>query len=750
MFGRYGPPAPGLPLTTLKVQFLAPLCVLLLFFFIGTAVAGDWGKVKEAASAAEPSRLRQDEGPYPPAQPLSSVVSTSPAFLNQVQEIFIAYYQRPADPAGLGWWSQQLAAAGGNLNDIIDAFANSRESSDLYGEITPQNIREVINSIYQALFNRDADQAGLDFYANGFNQGDFTPGTIVLNILDGAQNEDAVAIAHKLYASKLLTRNISPSLGGAAFSRPLNATNPAALDQGLILANEGEGLRATNYQGPTAEIEGRAFLTSVTADFQSFPRSDSISQYVRDFFAVEGDPILTDEAIPATITVLDTNTGAQVLSTAGTEVDLRRGAISALPDQSAGSVSVSIEAIAEADLPGNLPLNYGSTGDGYLIGPSGFIFTEPVRIWLPAEQADSPVDLVILWFDDAREEWVPLITSDIDPAQRRLAAAVFELGYFRVARSALLAGDPLTMGDGWAAGPGAQSGPLGANGDDRHVGGIRLTHRSTLEDQLTRGYQYALCVGGVDYTYPEVPWPDLVGYNVSTGSTVSTNRPLEQTWMSNIPQGQYRIIVSRQRPGDYWNPPGDWEILTDPLTVDVGAYTRVAGGWNYSYELFEGWTEIQDIALRALSSGAVWQSTNDPFWLPTDPATLECNWPEPTVPYGTGDVNITLEWVNTDQLHADLDLHLYGPDGLHLYYSNKSQGALELDRDWLNAVGNATENIYTTGVPAPGEYRVEVDHFSGDLPISGTVRIKVGDSVRTYRLTFDDGNQQEVETFTLN
>jgi hypothetical protein len=40
---------------------------------------------------------------------------------NDVQELSIAYYRRPADPGSLHAWAQRLEAAGGSC--ILDAFA---------------------------------------------------------------------------------------------------------------------------------------------------------------------------------------------------------------------------------------------------------------------------------------------------------------------------------------------------------------------------------------------------------------------------------------------------------------------------------------------------------------------------------------------------------------------------------------------------------------------------------------------------
>ena len=106
-------------------------------------------------------------------------------YLNTVQKVYIGYYQRPADPGGLIYWEAKLEARGGNLNEIVENFANSAESQALYGTIDSSTIGTVVDRIYMALFNH-LDAAGKAYYVNGFNAHTFTAATIMLNILNGA------------------------------------------------------------------------------------------------------------------------------------------------------------------------------------------------------------------------------------------------------------------------------------------------------------------------------------------------------------------------------------------------------------------------------------------------------------------------------------------------------------------------------------------------------------------------------------
>jgi len=62
-----------------------------------------------------------------------------------IQKLFVAYYQRPADPGGQLFWATQLDANGGNIDNIDDQFQSSPESLALYGPINNSTIGTVID-----------------------------------------------------------------------------------------------------------------------------------------------------------------------------------------------------------------------------------------------------------------------------------------------------------------------------------------------------------------------------------------------------------------------------------------------------------------------------------------------------------------------------------------------------------------------------------------------------------------------------
>jgi hypothetical protein len=130
-----------------------------------------------------------------------------------------------------------------------------------------------------------------------------------------------------------------------------------------------------------------------------------------------------------------------------------------------------------------------------------------------------------------------------------------------------------------------------------------------------------------------------------------------------------------------------------------------------------------------------------------DPATLGA----------TGEFQVTLRWHNSESRATDVDLHLYGPN-IHVWYSSKlsSDGSLRLDRDWKSELGDAVENIYQVkdsegkSIPmTPGNYRIEVDHYSGADAMPYEVRVIRGGSVSNFSGTLSSGQTETLMTFTV-
>jgi len=129
-------------------------------------------------------------------------------YTEAVQKLYVAYFSRPADAAGLTYWENIVTANGGNTAAVSTAFANSQEYKDTF---VGQSQYQIINTIYMNLFGRPAEPAGLAYWGQGLINGTFTVAEAVTTIAGAAQGTDATAYANKVAAATAFTTALDTS-----------------------------------------------------------------------------------------------------------------------------------------------------------------------------------------------------------------------------------------------------------------------------------------------------------------------------------------------------------------------------------------------------------------------------------------------------------------------------------------------------------------------------------------------------------
>ena len=137
-------------------------------------------------------------------QTLSNIPVGQGPYDQQVQEMYIAYYGRPADPGGLAYWSTRIADAGGSLSGIIQEFGNSAEADTLYKSLGTQG---AVTALYQQQFGRAPDTGGLNYYVSNINNGTFSLVTVSANIFYGATegSDDKEMLKNKVEVANVFT-----------------------------------------------------------------------------------------------------------------------------------------------------------------------------------------------------------------------------------------------------------------------------------------------------------------------------------------------------------------------------------------------------------------------------------------------------------------------------------------------------------------------------------------------------------------
>ncbi|MYN39734.1 DUF4214 domain-containing protein [Duganella sp. FT109W] len=154
--------------------------------------------------------------------------------LDDIQGLYIAYFNRPADFGGLKFWQNAANAAGG-ITVVADAFAASPEYTEAYAGKT--NF-EIVNQIYLNLFGREAEVDGLVFWSNALENG-LGVGNVAYQIFKGAQNADLEAVNAKVAAATAFYNSLDTTAeiigySGAAANNVVKAWLAGVTDQATL------------------------------------------------------------------------------------------------------------------------------------------------------------------------------------------------------------------------------------------------------------------------------------------------------------------------------------------------------------------------------------------------------------------------------------------------------------------------------------------------------------------------------------
>ena len=102
--------------------------------------------------------------------------------------------------------------------------------------------------------------------------------------------------------------------------------------------------------------------------------------------------------------------------------------------------------------------------------------------------------------------------------------------------------------------------------------------------------------------------------------------------------------------------------------------------------------------------------------------------PQPIVESGV--ITVSLTWGSA----PDVDLHVYEPNGIQVYWYNLQGYSGTLDRDDRTGHGPEHYNVPSCDTLARGVYHVALDYYKGDAPEVATVQIEAGLLVRTFEI----------------
>ena len=379
---------------------------------------------------------------------------------------------------------------------------------------------------------------------------------------------------------------------------------------------------------------------------------------------------------------------------------------------SAATISLSVDVSSSPPAPPPAWLNIVS--QPVTFGPENFVFDFPLTVRMPLAGVDDVSDLFFVRYNAAQNAWTRSLLAFNPDANDAVETTLFTLGAMAVGTY-----------DVTAAAMHPQGGLYVPN-THCPIGGRNCFYYLTIKSFTPK---YA----------DEAPAGSFVGNVLRLRSNVTGESPEPTGWL--LPQGTYSFCYS---------------ALESPLTltslekyINPNAETVTINEPYACSSTFTCKTEIHPINRE----GWIKATDNRPCGMggalaPTDPATLGA----------TGDFQATLTWINTDGNATDLDLHLYGPNGLHVYYRQKTAGtAVCVSTATGNPSPGMRSRIFSrrrtargTSIPMPsGSYSLRVHHYAGADNKAYQVRVIRNGTVSNFSGVLSYEDERELMTFTV-
>jgi len=146
-------------------------------------------------------------------------------YVNEVQKLYVAYFSRPADPAGLAYWAGVLQSNPAGWQQMSANFSTSNEYKAVYAGM---DNRAVVAEVYDNLFGRAAETAGVNYWVDLLDRKQITIDNVVTQIAAGSQNNYRVVYNGKVAVAESFTNHIDTNAEKTAYAG--TAANKIAID----------------------------------------------------------------------------------------------------------------------------------------------------------------------------------------------------------------------------------------------------------------------------------------------------------------------------------------------------------------------------------------------------------------------------------------------------------------------------------------------------------------------------------------
>ena len=101
----------------------------------------------------------------------------------EVTKLYVATFDRAPDSIGLNYWVNE---SGLSLKGIAQSFFEQDETKEKYPEGTTNEY--FVSKLYENLFDREADEEGLNYWEDELSKGSLTRDKLILAMINGAQD----------------------------------------------------------------------------------------------------------------------------------------------------------------------------------------------------------------------------------------------------------------------------------------------------------------------------------------------------------------------------------------------------------------------------------------------------------------------------------------------------------------------------------------------------------------------------------
>ncbi|KTT41143.1 hypothetical protein SB5_03975 [Pseudomonas oryzihabitans] len=296
----------------------------------------------------------------------------------QVQNLYLAYFGRPAEQAGLSYWTSQTSAT---VDQISASFAQQSEYTATYGSLTRA---QTINQLYINLFNRSAASNELNYWLNST---DVTVDKLALALTNGATGSDRLTLDSKIQFASTATTDIGSSVDAvkAVVTNINNGTTTVAYNGGTYTLSQFTsgtnpiGSVGQFYQLANTNLSNQFTFTADTAFHNGNGTAVASTGAVFAANTVTGNVALSGATGSLTIAAADNQsalTGLTLTGTTGTAANTTAAATTLTLDE-VGSVdaittlTLNISNAATAASANNIVIGANTLGALTTINASG-------------------------------------------------------------------------------------------------------------------------------------------------------------------------------------------------------------------------------------------------------------------------------------------------------------------------------------------------------------------------------------------